>query len=193
MPVTSTETVATYAGNGSTTIPYPITILRDRDEDLFLSIGGEPSTDFSISPDGFRTGVAHASTVSLVLFRQTPRTQEQPFPSNTTPAAEDVRAGLDKLTLEVQEVGEESARAVKPPIGEQFISGSTLGLDSDGNYVSRTAEEEVSHLGIGPKVEEATQAATRAETAETAAIAAATSLNEGVYHSPATFQTYAPS
>lgn len=149
MPVTSTETVATYNGNGSTSIPYPITILRDRDEDLTLLVDGVESTDFTISPDGFRTGVALASTVSLVLFRQTPRTQEQPFPSNTTPAAEDVRAGLDKLTFFIQEVDQEVSRSVRSPIGEMFSSNSTLGLDPDGNYVARTAPQEVDFLGLG--------------------------------------------
>ena len=155
MPVTVTETLSAYAGNGSTTTPYPITIPRDRDEDLRLLVNDEPSTDFSISPDGFRTGVAYTNEDTLVLFRRTPRTQIQPFPSNTTPAAEDVRAGFDKLTLSLQEVDEEVSRAVKSPLNGSFQNSSTLGVDEQGQPISRSSEEQVEHLGLGGRFDEA--------------------------------------
>ena len=178
MPVTVTETVATYAGNGSTTVPYPITIPRDQDEDLILTINGVTSTDFSVSPDGFRTGTAISSGSALVLFRRTPRTQVQSFPSNTTPAAEDVRAGLDKLTLGVQEIDEEVGRAIKSPVGEVFASDRTIGIASTGLPIARTAAEEVTFLGIGVSVTDAsnsaTAAATSASNAATSASYAAT-------------------
>lgn len=164
MPVNDTETVSNYAGNGSTSTPYPITIERDRDEDLKLLLDGVVSTAFAVAVDGFRTTVAQPGTVALTLYRETPLTQEQPFPSNTTPAAEDVRAGLDKLTLITQENAEGIERAVTAPIGGALVVSSTLGIDPAGETIARTVDEEVTHLGIGQAVIDAEAAASNAET-----------------------------
>ena len=153
MPVTVTETVAIYSGNGNTVDPYPITIPRNRDEDLHLLVDGVETTDFTVSPDGFRTGVGYGAGVSLTLYRVTPQTQIQPFPSNTTPAAESVRAGLDKVTLLIQENTEALERSLKSPIGTSFPPSSTIGVDALGDPVGRTAAEEVVFLGIGTSVE----------------------------------------
>jgi hypothetical protein len=174
MPVTVTETVATYAGNGSTTTPYAITVPRDQDADLVLLVDEVVSTDFTVSTDGFRTGVAHASTVALVLYRSTPKTQIQPFPSNTTPAAEDVRQALDKITYSSQELGEEVARSVKAMVGETFGSSTSLGYNATGRVVARTTDEEVVFLGIGDKVTEAAASAAAADVARIAAEAVPT-------------------
>lgn len=148
MPVTVTDTVSTYAGNGDANTAYAITIPRSRDEDLFLELDGVNSTDFTISPDGFRTGTALASTVKLVLYRATPRTQDQPFPSNTTPPAEDVRAAVDKLSLTTQEIDETVARSVQSAIGTAFAPLTALGFDSLGVPLARTATQEVAFLGL---------------------------------------------
>jgi hypothetical protein len=182
MPVTVTDTVSTYAGNGSTTTPYAITIPRSRDEDLFLELDGVNSTDFTISPDGFRTGTAQASTVTLVLYRATPRTQDQPFPSNTTPAAEDVRAAIDKLSLTTQEADETAARAVKAPIGTTFGVSSTIGLNATGVAVSRTVVEEVAHLGISERIDTASFAAASATQSAEMALAAANTIPGGYFN-----------
>ena len=179
MPVASTEIVANYAGNGSTTTAYPITIPRARDEDLFLLVDGVATTNFSVSSDGFRTGVAYPNTSTLVLFRSTPVTQLQPFPSNTTPAAENVRAGLDKLTLIAQEHQEELGRTLSAPVGFIPPSGgiaraanTTIGQDENGALESRTPEQQRAHLNIEGEIAAAQQAATQA------AAQAATSASE---------------
>lgn len=104
MPIQDTSTTESFDGNGSTTTPYPLTLQRDRDEDIKLSVGGVVSTDFTIAPDGIRTGTAIPSGTAVIAYRVTPLSQEQTFPSNTTPAAEDVRAALDKATLMIQEL-----------------------------------------------------------------------------------------
>lgn len=104
MSVSTTLAIEVFDGNNSTSIPYPISIVYDSDEDLYLRVGGVASSDFTVSEDGFRTGVAIAPGTDLVLYRVTPRTQVNPFPSNTTPAPEDVAAALDKLTLICQEL-----------------------------------------------------------------------------------------
>ena len=152
MSVTNTATVATYSGNGSTTIPYAITIPRDRDVDLKLTVDGVASTDFTISPDGFRTGSALASTAVLVLSRETPLTQEQPFPQNTTPAAADVRAAFDKVRLTLQEVDETLGRTVKASFGTPFTHNSSLGFDTDGNPIARSPQEQLEWSGAEGRI-----------------------------------------
>ena len=157
MPVTDTIIEESFDGNGSTTTPYPISIPRSLDEDLKLLVDGVISTDFTVSPDGFRTGVAYAGTVVLTLYRATPLTQNQSFPSNTTPAAEDVRAGLDKVTLIAQEIKNATNRSLKAGPGEippggtvTKLANTFMGQDSSGNMVSRTVEEARTLFDLNP-------------------------------------------
>tara|TARA_R110000782_G_scaffold38583_1_gene90338 strand:+ start:505 stop:1614 length:1110 start_codon:yes stop_codon:yes gene_type:complete len=170
MPVEETQLVATYASAG-TVGPYPITIPRDRDEDLKLLVDGVASTDFTVDPNDneFSTGTILPVGTALTLYRETPLTQAQPFPSNTTPAAEDVRAAVDKLTLITQEAAEVSARSVKSPIGETFAVSTTIGMDASGDPIARTPAAEVTHLGIEAEVTAAAASAAAAAASESAA------------------------
>jgi hypothetical protein len=115
-------------------------------------IDGVATTAFTHSGNDIRTDVAVPNTSTVTIYRETPKIQTQPFPSNTTPAAEDVRAGFDKLTLIAQEQQEQLDRSIKSAIDTPFVNSSTIGLDSTGNFVSRTASEEATHLGIGASV-----------------------------------------
>ena len=169
MPVTTIIRSVTYSGNGSTSTPYTVTFPYDAAADVKLLIDGVASTAFTLSGDELRTDEAVDAGSSLVIYRDTPLTQEQTFPSNTTPAAENVRAAVDKLTLIAQERNEEIGRSIKPPIGSSFANNTTLGVDASGNPVARTAEEESTHLGIGASV---TAAAASAAAAQASAITA---------------------
>lgn len=128
--ITSTIILETFDGNGSTVTPYPIAIQRERDEDLFVMVDGEPIEDFTIAEDGMRTGDAVAPGTEVVIYRSTPQTQTNPFPANTTPAPEDVRAALNKLTLIVQELnkgaGQPGAKALTFPINEPGANDTQL-------------------------------------------------------------------
>ena len=200
MPVTTTITNESFDGNGSTSTPYPFTIPYNVDEDIKLSVGGVVSTDFTVSEDGIRTGTAVAPGTEVVVYRDTPLTQEQPFPPNTTPAAEDVRAGLDKLTLIAQEQLSTVGRALRFPV----VSGAapeiprtastTVVIDSDGNPTTKTASEMVTFLGVGTSVDAAAasaveSAASAVESAASAAESAASAAESATER--AAVETYA--
>ena len=156
MSVTSETTVLSYAADGATVGPYPLTGLeRSADIDIKLYVNSEPWTDFTISIDGLRTGTVLPSGTALMIYRETPKTQAQPFPPNTTPAAEDISAGLDKLTLISQDISEQISRGIITPRGGVAPIGgfnktpnTTLGQDTTGTFVSRTVPQELAHLGI---------------------------------------------
>jgi hypothetical protein len=152
MPVTSTIIKESFLGNGDASTPYTFTFTYDDGNDIKVLIDGVATTAFTHSGNDIRTDVAVPNTSTVTIYRETPKIQTQPFPSNTTPAAEDVRAGFDKLTLIAQEQQEQLDRSVKSSIDTPFVNSSTLGLDSTGNFVSRTAAEESTHLGIGASV-----------------------------------------
>ena len=116
-------------GNNSTTTPYVITMERDLDEDLKLEVDGVVTTAFTVSGAEFRTNPAIPATSSLRLYRDTPKTQLQTFPSNTTPAAEDVRAALDKMTMIVQE---DTGRVSPYSVGSTFVGTDTVGVGDFG-------------------------------------------------------------
>tara|TARA_R110000796_G_scaffold251769_1_gene383970 strand:- start:28658 stop:31516 length:2859 start_codon:yes stop_codon:yes gene_type:complete len=172
MSVTSETTVLSYASDGATVGPYPLTGLESfADTDIKLTVNGAAWTDFTISVDGLRTGTVMPLATALVIYRETPKTQAQPFPPNTTPAAEDIAAGLDKVTLVTQELGEEVDRSIKPAVGATFPVSTSLGIDAAGATVARTATEEAAFIGITTDVEAA--AASAAGAAASAAIAEA--------------------
>ena len=50
-------------------------------------VDGVASTDFTVSPGEFNTGTILPAGAKLVFYRETSLTQEQSFPTNTTPAA----------------------------------------------------------------------------------------------------------
>tara|TARA_R110002153_G_scaffold104456_2_gene242317 strand:+ start:19215 stop:20171 length:957 start_codon:yes stop_codon:yes gene_type:complete len=73
------------------------------DDDLVLEIDGSPSIEYVLGGGGFVIPNVPA-TSTLIMYRVTPLTQGVAFPTNTTPAAEDVSASFDKLTFIVQEL-----------------------------------------------------------------------------------------
>ena len=168
MSVTAAALVQSFSANGADTV-YTLTIERDSDTHIKAKIDEVAYTDFTISGADFTTGTVLASGVALVIYRETPEDQIQTFPSNTTPAAEDIEAGLDKTTYLVQELSESNTRSVKAPIGSVFTSSSTIGIDSSGDPIARTATQEVTHLGIGASVTAAALSETNAAASETAA------------------------
>ncbi len=154
MPISESPLSQRYAGNNSTTAAYPINIERDRDGDLFVTIDGVASSNFTISVDGLRTGTPIPDTSEILLFRVTPQTQIQTFPANTTPAGEDVRQAVNKLTLIAQEAQELSDRSFKLPrgasngVGFEATSNTTLVIGADGNAKNETVDETNDRLGI---------------------------------------------
>jgi hypothetical protein len=139
-----------FSAGGAAVGPYTFSFSYDVINDLKLTVDGVASTDFTVSPGEFNTGTILPAGAKLVFYRETSLTQEQSFPTNTTPAAADVAAALDKLTMVSQEQSEVLNRTVKSNIGAEndFVTSSTIGLDANGKGVARTIAEEVLHLGI---------------------------------------------
>ena len=102
MSVSSVLTQESFVGNNSST-PYPLTMEWNDDDDLVLEIDGSPSIEYVLGGGGFVIPNVPA-TSTLIMYRVTPLTQGVAFPTNTTPAAEDVSASFDKLTFIVQEL-----------------------------------------------------------------------------------------
>jgi len=128
--VTSNTTKESFDGNGSTSTPYPLAIQRNSNADIYAMVDGEAFSNFTISEDGLRTGVAIPPGSVLTVYRATPQTQTNPFPSNTTPAPEDVRNSLNKITMIIQElsrvVGTPGMQALSFPLDEPAANNTTL-------------------------------------------------------------------
>lgn len=157
MPVNQDRTWEDFDGNGSTQVPYPISLERDNDADLKLLVAGSEYTNFTVSEDGFRTGTAVSPGTPVILYRETPLLQSNPYPRNITPPPEDVRQNVDKLTLIVQEI---VARTIRTSVGSSAPKGgleaapnTTIGQNADGTLVSRTPTEELAHLGVLSRLE----------------------------------------
>lgn len=174
MSVTAAALVQSFSANGADTV-YTLTIERDSDTHIKAKIDEVAYTDFTISGADFTTGTVLASGVALVVYRETPLDQIQTWASNTTPAAEDIEAAVDKLTFITQENEEAIDRAIVSPIGSTFGVSTTLGHDAAGDPIGRTATEEVTHLGIGQSV---TDAADSADAAAASALAASISAGD---------------
>jgi hypothetical protein len=156
-----------FSAGGAAVGPYTFSFSYDVINDLKLTVDGVASTDFTVSPGEFNTGTILPAGAKLVFYRETSLTQEQSFPTNTTPAAADVAAALDKLTMVSQEQSEVLNRTVKSNIGAEndFVTSSTIGLDANGKGVARTIAEEVLHLGITDVAADAAAAAVSAAAA----------------------------
>jgi|TARA_R110002126_G_scaffold5623_2_gene29697 hypothetical protein len=182
MSVNNTDRVATFYGgvaNTEYTFNFPYNVVSD----LKLKINGVISNYASVQPAAsgseggyfvISTTVDQLSTDVITFYRETPLTQNQSFEPNTTPAAADVAAALDKLTMASQEQSEVLNRTAKSAIGTEndYVINSTIGLDADGNGVSRTVTEEIAHLGITDGAAEAAVSAAEAEISNLSANAA---------------------
>lgn len=159
MSVSSTISLEVFDGNGSTTTPYPISIEYSDSSQIKVLVDGLGISTFSLAADGLRTDPAIASGSTVIVYRDTPKTQGVDFPANTTPSPEDVEAGLDKITQMVQEVTRRlpatSGKALTFPVTEPSASdteltsksgrvSTVLGFDTNGDLVHYP----ISSLGV---------------------------------------------
>jgi hypothetical protein len=129
MTVSSTTTRVTYTGNGvtiafATTFPF-FTAGEIEVIERVAASGAETvkalTTHYTVSGGNGATGTVTAvggappSTVQWVLRRKTARTQEIDYTPNDPFPAETHEQGLDRLKMNVQELGEENDRALKFP------------------------------------------------------------------------------
>jgi len=158
MTVSSTNTRNSNPGNGVLTqFAYTFKILDDDDITVILrtdATGSESvqtkTTDYTVSGVGNAGGgnvtftTAPASGVTVVLLRETARTQATDYTPNDPFPAESHEEALDKLTFIAQELEEELGRAIKVSktntiTSTEFTVGATtrankvFAFDSDGD------------------------------------------------------------
>lgn len=126
MTVSSTTTKAQYSGNGTTTVfAVPFYFLLNSDLLVILrsSAGVETTqvltTNYTVTGAGNEAGgsitmlVAPPTGTTLTILRNAPATQETDLIPNDRLPAESLEDALDKLTMLVQQIDEESARSLK--------------------------------------------------------------------------------
>ena len=132
MSISSVLIQESFVGNNSFT-PYPLAMGWNDNDDLVLEIDGSPSTAYALGGGGFVTTAFIPATSPLVMKRVTPLTQGVAFPTNTTPAAEDVSASFDKLTFIAQELAARPRVDLAPAFDDDTAAG-VGGISSGGIY-----------------------------------------------------------
>ena len=158
MTVSTTTITNSYSGNGSTTAfayTFPINstseitvIERSATGTETVKTEGASSSNYSITNNGsaggtITMGTAPASGVTLLIRRNTSKTQTSDYVENDPMSSNTIESNFDKLQLQVQEVQEELDRAIKlsrtnTMTSTEFTVGSTdraskvLAFDSSG-------------------------------------------------------------
>ena len=165
MTVSTTTITNSYNGNGSTTAfayTFPINstseitvIERSATGTETVKTEGAGSSNYSIADNGsaggtITMGTAPASGVTLLIRRNTLKTQTSDYVENDPMSSNTIESNFDKLQLQVQEVQEELNRSIKlsrtnTMTSTEFTVGSTdraskiLAFDSSGE-ISVTQE-----------------------------------------------------
>ena len=158
MTVSSTTTKNSYSGDGSTTVfAYTFKIFDEADVTVILRATDGTETTQTISTNYTVSGVGNAgggnvtfttaptSSQTVVLIRETSRTQNTDYTPNDPFPAESHEDALDKLTFMVQELEEELGRSIKVSktntiTSTEFTIGATdrankiFAFDSDGDF-----------------------------------------------------------
>jgi hypothetical protein len=149
MTVSSTTSKVSYAGNSSTTafsVPFYflsnshlLVVVRAADGTETVKA---LSTDYTVTGAGVSSGgtvtmtSAPATGATLVITRNVPATQDVDYQSNDPFPAETQERALDKLTMEVQQLNEASARAIKLSVTNTMTSTEfTVGATARANKV----------------------------------------------------------
>lgn len=130
MVIANTNVKNVYEGNGVTT-EWPITFEIDPiDSNVSIYLEDKQgniskvNTGYSISEDAViyptpESGLpAISSETKIIIIRETPHTQEIDLTAQGVLDAESLEEGLDKLTMQVQELADGVTRAIKLPISD---------------------------------------------------------------------------
>ena len=144
-----------YIGNGSTTVfPMTFEVNEAHPEWIHLFILQDDNTyseteDFSVDMTAKtvtypQSGTPLASGKRLVIMRELPLQQQLDLINQGDYYAEDVEQALDDLTMITQQLGDETNRALKMPIGSdddidtslpESVPGMAFGWDSTGTKI----------------------------------------------------------
>ena len=158
MTVSSTTNKASYSGNGTTTaFTVPFYFLESADLQVILRSGTTETvqtltTNYTVAGAGVSSGgtvtmlVAPAASTTLTILRNAAATQETDLLPNDRLPAESLETALDKLTMLVQQLDEETGRSLKYPASDTTASAQLpastaraskfLSFDASGNPVA---------------------------------------------------------
>ena len=171
--------IVSYQGNGDTVTAYPFLfkVLDASHVKLYLDgvLSADAITVTGVGDDAgvqVTTSVAYASGVRVTLLREVPFSQETDLVEGGRLREESLEDALDYGVMQAQQLNEELGRTIQVAPGSAgstlpSATDSTIGQDANGDLVSRTAEEQAAHLGLGSAVTEAAASAAAAATSET--------------------------
>lgn len=172
--------IASYNGNGATNVAYsfPFKVLADSHVKLYVD--GVLSTDtITVTGAGNNAGVevftsvAYASDKQVTLRREVPFSQETDLVEGGRLREESLEDALDYGVMQAQQIREQLSRAIQVAPGNTASilpegADATIGQDANGDLISRSVSEQVTHLGIEPSVSSAVASAAAAAASETA-------------------------
>ena len=151
MSISATETSITYAGNASSSTPYPITFRYfDSDHISVYADGVEISHRCTFAGDGndntgqFTTYFSYAATVEIVVVLDVPLDQPTVLQENQLLPAKTIEEdGFDRLNMQIRRAYRWALGALRFDNSEGGAStgtaNSVIGFDNDGN-ISDEAE-----------------------------------------------------
>ena len=116
MTVSTTTNKVSYTGNGvavSFAIPFPFLEREHLKVWQFLNNIQMQRTDWTLSGGNMVFETAPADGARIIIMREVPLTQETDYRENEILPAETLERNFDKLTMQVQQLAEESGRSVK--------------------------------------------------------------------------------
>ena len=179
MTISITTNKAAYIGNGvaiSFAIPFPFLAQEHLKVYQLLNDIQTERTDWTVSDGNLVFATAPADNAQIVIMREVPLTQETDYRENEILPAETLERCFDKLTMQVQQLAEKSARAVTVDVFDDTQADSLI--PSIRKAVSDSA---VYAAAAQNKAQEASQKAQNAEqSAQTAADKATIATNKSV-------------
>ena len=206
MTISTTTIKNSYSGNGSTSVFNYTFKITDEDHITVIirtnSTGAETTktktTHYTVSGVGnsgggsvtFSSGNIPTASETVLLRRDTPKTQGLDLIENDPMPAENIETAYDKLTAISQELQEQIDRSIKvsktstitnPELTSDATqrAGKLLGFDSNGD-LDGTIDGSAVATNATAAANSATAAATSATAAQNSANAAATSAGGGI-------------
>jgi hypothetical protein len=167
MPVTEQYTPRDYTGDGANQV-FSVPNLWFEQSNVIVEVAEVVTAWTREAGVGVRLATAPASGASVIIYRVTSLTQDKDFQTAGRMPATEVAEGFDRQILINQEVKYNSS-ILPPNSTPSNRQNTTTGFDASGDPITRTATEEIAHLGVTANVEAAATSATAAAASATAA------------------------
>lgn len=186
MTISITTNKAAYIGNGvaiSFAIPFPFLAQEHLKVYQLLNDIQTERTDWTVSDGNLVFATAPADNAQIVIMREVPLTQETDYRENEILPAETLERCFDKLTMQIQQLAEKSARAVTVDIFDDTQADSLITsirkAVSDCTVKAQAAQEAATSAAMQAATAKA-QAAQAQTAAENTAAMLMTKANAGL-------------